>query len=498
MHCGACGAFARMLSVIVAAGLLVGAPFVSPLALAATGVSAGASAVKRAPPSSGAAPGPATGDFASLVERYGPAVVNVSALAGADPSPPAPGLDNLEPDDSLQTFFRVVATQRQALPAAPNPPRVMWGGGSGFIIGPEGLVATTAHVVNRAEQVAVTLTDRRRLKARVLGVDPQSDVALLQIEDAAKLPFVRLGDASRVRVGQQVLTIGSPDGADNTVTSGVVSVMPRALPDGTDFPFFQTDGAINPDNSGGPVLDRNGEAIGIAVQVYTGADRFQALTFAIPVTAVAKLRMRLQGQGKMAGGSLGIEVQDVDPGLALVFGLPRAAGAIVTSVGRGTREGGAGGIRTGDVITHLNGKPIEHAGELADQASALRPGSKATLKIIRNKKPLTLTATIVAQDESVTPAPATGNELDRLGLVVRPLNEQEQGASGLAGAVVVDAVSGAAERAGIEQGDIVLSVNGTPVASRDELNSLIVKSGKDTALLIQRDDARKFILLKLR
>ena len=450
-----------------------------------------------APPSKAAHPLPGGSglqsepNYAMFVERYGPAVVNISAPRDAERPNAAGQLDAIAPDDPIASVLQSSPSQQE--PAAPA--RVRWGSGSGFIISPDGLVVTTAHTVNRADEVTVTLTDRRQFRARVLGVDPQTDIALIQMQGASKLPVVRLGDASRVRAGEPVLTIGAPDGAQNTVTAGLVSVMPHPLPDGTSFPFFQTELPANPDNSGGPLLDRDGAAIGVDVQLYIDAGRYQTMTFAIPIKAAAELRARLLGQGKVSGGSLGITTQDIDPGLAAAFGLPRAQGVLVTFAAPAARGTPANGVKAGDVITQINGKAVDHAADLNDAIAELPAGSKVTLKIIRNKKPMTLSTAVTAPADNATP---DTDELDRIGLAVHPLDESEQRASGLEGGVVVDTAAGLAADAGIQSGDIVLSVNGKPVASREALNALVATSAKVAALLILRDNVRTFVSVKLR
>jgi S1-C subfamily serine protease len=451
-----------------------------------------------------------------MVERYGPAVVNITTAAPSD-SPDqqtsAPGLDSLDPDDPVFALFRTAAAQPAAQSTVPEPPRVVWGTGSGFIVSPDGIVATTAHVVNRAEQVVVTLTDRRQFKADVLGVDPQSDVALLQIEGASKLPVVRLGDASHVRVGERVLVIGSPDGPQNAATSGLVSVTPHALPDGGAFTFLQTDIAPDPDNSGGPLLDRNGAAIGVAVQIYADTGRYRSLTLAIPIDAVLRLRAQLQGQGKLAGGSLGIQTQDVDAGLAAAFGLPRAGGALVTAVAPTTHGAAASGLKAGDVITRINGKAVDHPADLTDYVAALQPGTKVALTVVRNKRPMPLTAIVVARPtdagatngasatavaSSVSTNAIERNVLEHLGLAVHALSDYERRTTGLPAGVMVDSATGAAAGAGIQAGDIILSVNSEPVNTRDGLETSIARGGKEVALLIQRDTGRSFISLTVK
>lgn len=444
-----------------------------------------------------------------MVERYGPAVVNIGTSMQSDPTEPQaapPGVDNLDPDDPAFASFRSTAGQPVDQSTVQDSPRVVWGTGSGFIISSDGMVVTTAHVVNRAEQVTVTLTDRRRFKANVLGVDPQTDVALLQIDGANKLPVIRLGDASRVRVGERVLAIGSPDGPQNAATAGLVSVTPHALPDGNAFTFLETDIAADPDNSGGPLLDRNGAAIGVNLQVYAGTSRYRSMTLAIPIDAVAKLRAQLQGQGKVAGGSLGVQVQDVDPGLAAAFGLPRATGALVTAVAAAGHGAAANALKPGDVITRINGKLLEHSADLTDYVSALDVGAKVALTVIRNKKPLALTAVVASHSDAgpagmgspVSGGAAQSNVVERIGLSVHALSDDERRASGLPYGVMVDAASGAAANAGIQGGDVILSVNSEPVNTRDALERLLEHGGKEVALLIQRDNARSFVSIGLK
>ena len=402
----------------------------------------------------------------------------------------------------------------QAQDGQPSSPRAISGVGSGFIVSPNGLILTTAHVVDGSDDVTVRLTDRREFKAKVIAVDAQSDVAIIQI-DATKLPVVKLGDSTHVRVGEQVLTIGSPDSYQNTVTAGIVSATSRTLSDGTTFPFFQTNGALNPDNSGGPVFNRAGEVVGIHVQVYADGDRFQSLTFAIPINMANKLRAQLQTQdkdakdAKDAHGAFGMQVQDIDPGLAGAFGLPRAAGALVIAVEPGS-PAAAGKLKPGDVIMQVADKPIEHGADLADladQDAALQSGAKVPVKLIRNRRQMTLTLGVAptaptaqsAQSaQSATAAASDDGALDHLGLSMHPLTDDERRTTGLPQGLMVDDVSGTGGNAGIKPGDVVLSLNGTLVASQDELASLAAKAGKKAALLIQRNHARSFVTVDLK
>ncbi|MFD1969077.1 PDZ domain-containing protein [Trinickia caryophylli] len=476
------------------------APPAASSASSSTGSST-ASSARTASPLSGGSAARSAPDFATIVERYGPAVVNIGVLREGEEQAMAPELDNLAPDDPIAALLPAPAAGQASRQNRAREPRVARNGGSGFIVSADGLVVTTAHVVNGADDVIVTLTDRRRFKARVLGVDPQSDIALIQMQGASRLPTVRLGDASRVRAGDEVLAIGAPDGPQNTVTSGLVSATPHVRPDGTRFPFLQTDIAVNPDNSGGPLLNRSGEAIGVDIQIYADSERFRTMTFAVPIEAAVKLRARLRGTGATSAEP-GIAAQDLDPGLAAAFGVPRAQGALVTAVPGAAPGAAKNGLKVGDVVTQVNGKPVAQAADLRDALDALAPGTKATLRIIRGKKPMTVT--VVASAAAIA-APVGGGavataaeELERVGLSVHPLAEAEKRAGGPESGLVVDASTGLAANAGIQPGDLVLSVNGTPVSSREGLATLLATGGKGVALLIERENVRSFVPLELR
>ncbi|MBR8312024.1 trypsin-like peptidase domain-containing protein [Burkholderia dolosa] len=488
-------------------------------------------------------------DFPAIVERYGPAVVTVMTAA-SDRQPASPSFAALDPDDPLAAFFRRGAPPQ---PVAGEPasapdtlPRAMSGSGSGFIVSADGLILTSAHVIDDATDVTVRLADRRDLKATVLAVDPQTDVAVLRI-DATKLPFVRLGDSSTVRAGEPVVTIGAPDGSGNTVTAGIVSATSRTLPDGSAFPFFQTDIAVNPDNSGGPVFNRAGDVIGIAVQVYTGADRYASTTFAIPIALAAKLRAQVRTQLQAdaaphagAGNALGVDVQDVGAGLAAAFGLPRVAGALVNGVDRGSPAAVAG-VKPGDVIVRFGDTPIGRSAELNDLAAALPPGQKAALRLVRNRVPMRLivvgagaraaagdvgktgdarnvdtAAAAGAAGAAATPGaphaadseggatvvkaaarPPDGGG-DRLGLTMHPLSDAERRSTGLAVGMMVDAVRGPAAKAGIRPGDVVLELDDTLLESPDDVPALEARGGNVISVLIQRGNARQFVPVRVR
>jgi serine protease Do len=440
-------------------------------------------------------------DFPTIVERYGPAVVNIST-ASPDQQASAQAPTPIDPDDPFIAFFRRGAPATWT-DAQNNPPRAISGSGSGFIVSPDGLILTTAHVVDSAEEVTVTLTDKRKFMGKVLVADIQNDVAVVKI-DAARLPVVRLGDSSRLRVGEPVLTIGAPYGSDNTVTNGIVSATAHTTPGGANFPFYQTDVSVNPDNSGGPIFNRAGEVVGIHEQIYADTERYQSLTFAVPINLANKVRAQLQTQRKMVSrGNFGVEAQDVDPGLAGAFGLQQAAGALVTAIEPGT-PAAASGLKPGDVIVQIGDQPIDRAADLVDRLADPQLGGKATLRLIRNRRPMVMaimvsTGTAASSpDDDLGPRQSDIGMGDRLGLTTHPMTPAELRANGLARGLIVDGVSGAAANAGIQPGDIILSLNGTPVKSQRQVAALAAKAGGEVALLIQRDNARSFVSLELR
>ncbi|MFM0366966.1 trypsin-like peptidase domain-containing protein [Paraburkholderia sediminicola] len=481
--------FARTLfRAAVIAVFLVGYPCLKSTATA-TGAAPLPAKEKRVSPANAAAPV----DFPTIVERYGPAVVNISTTA-QEQQTSAPALVALDPDDPFFAFFKRAPQQPQE--SQGDPPGAISGVGSGFIVSPDGLILTTAHVVDQADEVTVRLTDRREFKAKVLAVDAQSDVAVIQI-DATQLPTVKFGDSSRVRVGEQVLAIGSPDSFRNTVTAGIVSATSRTLPDGSNFPFFQTDVSVNADNSGGPLFNRAGEVVGIDVQVYADSDRYPSLTFAIPINLAAKVRSQLQSQPKIPPGGLGVEVQDVGPGLAVAVGLPRPAGALVNSVAPST-PAAASGLKPGDVIIRIGDKTIDCSADLGEDAAGLQPGTKTTLRLIRNRRPMTLTVMVGASAESPKARKSEGGSGDRLGLSMHPLSEGERRASDLAVGLMVDGLDGPAAKAGIQPGDIVLSLNDKLVETQADVTALVAKAGKQVAVLIQRNHARSFVSVEVK
>ena len=439
-----------------------------------------AAAIQTATPASVAA----LPDFTGLVEQNGAAVVNISVTQNLKTAGAAPG-PGVSPDDPMYEFFR-----RFQGPQTPVPTH---GVGSGFIVSRDGLVLTNAHVVKDAAEVTVKLTDRREFKAKVLGVDPQTDVAVLKIE-ATDLPIVKLGAAKNVRVGEWVVAIGSPFGFENTVTSGIVSAKSRALPDGTSVPFIQTDVAVNPGNSGGPLFNLQGEVIGINSQIYSSSGGYQGLSFAIPIETAVYVKDQLVDHGTVTRGRLGVTIQELNQSLAKSFGMKSARGALVSSVEAGSAAAKAG-MEPGDVIVKFDGEEIASSIDLSSRVATVKPGTLAKLEIWREGKPRELGVT-VGEAESLQSASAQKLDLSgaRLGVAVRELSPAERAQAKVDSGVVVQQAAGAAARAGIRAGDIIVSVNGDPVKSVDDLRAATKDaSGKTLALLVQRNEGRIFV-----
>ena len=467
---------------------------------AAPAAPAGAAPGAPAPAADGA-PEPAAmralPDFTALVEKYGPAVVNVEVVEKTQ----QPGFQGLSPNDPLYDFFR-----RFGIPAPGEGPRgnqpPVRGAGSGFIVSPDGYILTNTHVVAEAETVTVRLTDRREFQAKVVGADERTDVAVIKI-GAANLPTVRLGDPSRIKPGQWVLAIGSPFGFENSVTAGIISATSRALPSDNYVPFIQTDVAVNPGNSGGPLFNMAGEVIGINSQIFSRTGGFMGLSFAIPIDVARNVEEQLIKTGKVVRGRIGVTIQDLNAQLAESFGLDRPRGALVSSV---EKDGPAAkaGIQPGDVILAVGAHPIEHYGELSGAIAAMKPGSDTTLAVWRGGKQLNVNVVVAELHEQQQAASARGRSQrggakvpGAFGLTVRPLNPQEKQQADTQGSLVVEEVTGPAAAAEVQPGDIILGVNGKRVHTVAELEEAAKTAGKSVALLIQREDAQIFVPLRL-
>ena len=428
-------------------------------------------------------------DFTGIVERNGPAVVNISVTHEAKAEANTQQFGGIDPNSPFFQFFR------QFPGAVPHGSVPEHGEGSGFIVSPDGVILTNAHVVDGATEVTVKLTDRREFRAKVIGSDKPSDVAVLKI-NATGLPTVKLGNSSNEKVGEWVLAIGSPFGFENSVTAGIVSAKSRSLPDGTYIPFIQTDVAVNPGNSGGPLFNLKGEVIGINAQIFTHTGGYQGLSFAVPIDLAVKVKDQLQQFGKVSRGRLGVTIQEVNQQLAESFGLKRAGGALVASVEENGPAAKAG-IKAGDVILMFNGHAISNSSELPAQVADVKPGAKATLEISRNGASKEIEVKVgELKGTNLASADSSNPQHGRLGLAVRPLNPDERKQMDSSGLVVEEA-SGPAARAGIQPGDLLLAVNGTPVQSVAQLRALVAKSGKTMALLIQRDDGKIFVPVDL-
>jgi serine protease Do len=442
-------------------------------------------------PVSGAVSGVTLPDFTEIVASQGPAVVNISVSGSTKAS--VTEFPDLGPDSPFQEFFR-----RFRIPA-PEGRMPAHGQGSGFIVAPEGIVLTNAHVVADADEVLVRLTDKREFKAKVIGVDKQTDVAILRI-DAKNLPTVRIGDPQKVRVGEWVVAIGSPFGFENSVTAGIVSAKSRTLADEGYVPFMQTDVAINPGNSGGPLFNSRGEVIGINSQIYSRSGGYQGLSFSIPIDVAMDVERQLLAKGKVTRGRLGVMIQDVNQELADSFGLDSPKGALVASVEAGSPAARAG-IQSGDVIVKFNGQDIARSGELPALVARTAPGSEAGISVWRKGHLQDLRIT-VGEMNSVTargnPDGAPMKAQGKLGLAVRPLNEDERKeADGERGLVVESVAEGPAAQAGIQRGDVILAINGASVTSVEQLRDQVDRGGKNIAMLVKRGERKMFVPIKI-
>jgi len=429
-------------------------------------------------------------DMRSIVATNAPAVVNISVTGSRKTSAAVPGMPQLDPNDPFYQFFR---NFRGQIPEGNEP---MHGLGSGFIVTPDGTILTNAHVVDGAEDVTVKLTDKREFKAKVLGLDKSSDVAVLKI-DAKNLPTVKIGTSAQTQVGEWVLAIGSPYGFESSASAGIVSAKSRNLPDGSYVPFIQTDVAVNPGNSGGPLFNMNGEVIGINSQIYSRSGGYQGLSFAIPMEVAMNVEKQIVDHGKVQRGKLGVTIQDVNQALADSFGLAKPTGALVASIEKGSPAAKAG-LEPGDVILSVDGKTIETTGQLPAAIASKLPGESARLQIWRKGETRNLDIKVGSFGEekqaSLDPQPA---DKGRLGVAVRPLTPEEGRQADIKSGLLVEQAGGAAARAGIRPGDIIVSVNGQPVGEVEQLRGIIAKSGKKAAILVERGDSRLFVPVDL-
>ncbi len=430
-------------------------------------------------------------DFTELVEEQGETVVNISTTSAK------PGGQGAE-DDPLEFFRRPPGQSPRD-----NESRSL---GSGFIISADGFILTNAHVVEAGDDITVRLNDKREFTAKVIGSDRRSDVALIKIE-ATGLPVVKIGDVTRLKVGEWVLAIGSPFGFDNTVTAGIVSAKGRSLPQENFTPFIQTDVAINPGNSGGPLFNLKGEVIGINSQIYSRTGGFMGLSFAIPIDVAMDIANQLKTTGRVTRGRIGVVIQEVTKDLAESFGLTKPQGALVNSVEKGGPADKAG-VETSDVILKFDGKPVNSSSDLPRLVAATRPGTKSTLQVWRKGATKELSVVVgelpddrkaAADTKGKKPGQKPGDTVARLGLTLTELSADQRKELNVQGGLMVEDAQGNAAKAGIRRGDVLLAVNNQDVKSVDQLNQLIsqFEKSRSVALLIRRGDSSLYIPLRL-
>ena len=447
-------------------------------------------------------------DFTDLVEQVSPSVVNIRTSEKAKAAV-AGGGNGI--DEQMLEFFR-----RFGIPVPPNMPRgprsdrapapqeeaQPRGVGSGFILTSDGLVMTNAHVVEGADEVIVTLTDNREYKAKIIGADKRSDVAVLKIE-ATGLPAVKIGDVGRLKVGEWVMAIGSPFGLENTVTAGIVSAKQRDT--GDYLPFIQTDVAINPGNSGGPLINMRGEVIGINSQIYSRSGGFQGISFAIPIDEAARVSDQLRTTGKVTRGRIGVQIDQVSKEVAESIGLSKAQGALVRGVEAGAPADKAG-IEAGDIITKFDGKQIEKSTDLPRLVGNVKPGTKSVVTVFRrgNTREFTVVVAEIEAEKPVRkasgpePKPPAAGPAQVLGLAVSDITDAQKKELKIKGGVKVDTAEGAAARAGLREGDVIIAIANVEITNAKEFETAVVKLDKSKAVnvLLRRGELAQYVLIR--
>jgi len=445
-------------------------------------------------------------DFTDLVEQVGPAVVNIRTVEkiAARPESTAPG------EEEIREFFRRFGlpmpnmphqTPRQNRPA-PQEEEQPRGVASGFILSANGLIMTNAHVVGGADEVLVTLTDKREFKAKIIGADKRSDVALVQI-DATGLPAVKVGDASRLKVGEWVMAIGSPFGLDNTVTAGIVSAKQRDT--GDYLPLIQTDVAINPGNSGGPLINMRGEVVGINSQIYSRSGGSMGISFAIPMDEAVRVSEQLRVAGHVTRGRIGVQIAQVTKEVAESIGLGKAQGALVRGVEVGAPAEKAG-VEAGDIITRFDGKVVEKSSDLPRMVGSTKPGTRSTLTVFRrgHSKELMVTIAEIEADKPVKKTPVKEEKAkvtsagQVIGLAVSELTEVQKKELKVKGGVKVEAATDAAARAGLRDGDVILQIDNVEVGSLRAFEQVVSKLdiSKTVNVLFRRGEWAQYALIR--
>ncbi|MBN3757347.1 DegQ family serine endoprotease [Paraburkholderia sp. Tr-20389] len=481
-----------------------------------------------APHTASAAPAANLPDFTDLVDKVGPAVVNIRTTARVSNSTRGlpPGMDDGDMSEFFRRFFGIPMPNSPQSPGTPNSPRGGNNGnngnndqdqspdngpdteqnsgvGSGFILSPDGYVMTNAHVIDDADTIYVTLTDKREFKAKLIGVDERTDVAVVKI-NAANLPTVPIGDSNKVRVGEWVVAIGSPFGLENTVTAGIVSAKGRDT--GDYLPFIQTDVAVNPGNSGGPLINMQGEVIGINSQIYSRTGGFMGISFAIPIDEAMRVADQLKTSGKVVRGRIAVAIGEVTKDVADSLGLPKAQGALVSSVEPGGPADKAG-VQPGDIILKFNGHNVETATDLPRMVGETKPGTKSTITLWRKGQTREVPVTVAEmqpektakadQKKAPTPKPRASNAL---GVAVSDIPADQMKSLKLHNGVQVDAVDGPAARVGLQRGDIILRVGDTDITSAKQFEEVTshLDASKMVALLVRRGENTQFVPVRPR
>jgi serine protease Do len=435
-------------------------------------------------------------DFTDLVEKQGAAVVNVSTTQVVRAPQGLQGMPNLPENDPFYEFFKRFAPQ---MPREQESQSL----GSGFLISADGYILTNAHVVDRADKITVRLSDKREFKAKVIGADKRTDVALLKI-DATGLPKVTLGSPDLLKVGEWVLAIGSPFGFDSSVTAGIVSAKGRSLPQENFVPFIQTDVAINPGNSGGPLFNMKGEVVGINSQIYSRSGGYMGLSFSIPIDVAMDVVNQLRATGKVTRGRIGVSIQEVTRELADSFGLAKPTGALISGVEKAGPADKAG-VRPSDVILKFDGKAITRSADLPRIVAATKPGNKVAVQLWRKGSTLEVSLMVgEIQDNAEKVRIGEGKEdqaqsVSRLGLTLKELNGEQKSELQVEGGLLVEEVKGAAARSELQRGDVILAIGNIELRSVEQFNEVLkqVPPGRNVALLVRRSDGTVYVPIRL-
>lgn len=437
-------------------------------------------------------------DFSPLVSKISPAVVNIRTSEMAQPRGSS---GNSDPICQIWPDFPLCLNQKNRSQPESAPRERLRGVGSGFLISADGYILTNHHVIDGASSIVVSMSDKKEYKAKVVGSDERSDVAVLKIE-GANLPFLAAANSDNIKVGQWVMAAGSPFGLENTVTAGIVSAIKRDT--GEYESFIQTDAAVNPGNSGGPLVNMSGEVVGINSQILSNSGAFAGIALAIPINEALKVADQIRSSGKVSRGRIGVAIGNIDEDIAKALGLPRASGSLVKTVEEGSAAANAG-LQAGDVILKVDSRDIESSADFARMIGNSAPGTHYALLVWRQGKSVNLDVTVGAETDSKQAKPKTesktapsneGIRAERLGLSVAALSTAELKQAHVTSGVKITQVSGAAESAGLEVGDIILQVNNEAVSSPDDFNRMVQTSKDKVLLLVQRGDATQYLVIK--